>query len=147
MAKTTVLYVEDEENDILFMKLAFKQVGLELVLQPVVDGQKAIAYLAGEGGYADRGRYPLPALILLDLNLPLISGFEVLEWLRKQPELAWVPVVIFSSSGRPEDREKAHELGANDYVLKPASGMQFSEIVRTFHQRWIASGDLRGSQD
>jgi CheY-like chemotaxis protein len=137
MANSTVLYVDDEENDIFFMELAFKRVGLDQSLHSVTDGQKAIAYLAGDGPYADRAQYPLPALVLLDLNLPLTSGFEVLQWLRKQSELECMPVIVFSSSGRPEDRQKAHELGANQYVLKPASGMEFCDIVQEFYHRWI----------
>lgn len=139
MAKSTVLYVEDEDDDVFFMRMAFKRVGVKEDLQSVSDGKRAIAYLAGEGMYADRARHPLPVAILLDLNLPLRSGFEVLQWLRQQPELQEIAVVIFSSSGRPEDRQKARELGANDYVLKPATGLHFSEVVKEFQQRWLVA--------
>jgi CheY-like chemotaxis protein len=137
MAKSTVLYVEDEEDDIFFMRMAFKRVGMKEELQSVSDGKRAIAYLAGEGTYSDRAQFPLPVAILLDLNLPLRSGFEVLQWIRQQPELQHITVVIFSSSGRLEDRQKARELGANEYVLKPATGLHFSDVVREFQQRWL----------
>lgn len=132
-----VLYVEDEADDVLFMQAAFRRIGLQAPLHAVTDGQQAIAYLAGEGAYADRGAHPLPALVLLDLNLPLQSGFEVLRWIRGEPRFASLPVVVFSSSGRPEDRQRAAELGASDYALKPSSGMQFSEVVEQVRAAWL----------
>ena len=133
----SVLYVEDEENDVLFMHAAFRRLGLELPLRTVTDGQQAIAYLAGEPPFADRGDHPLPSVVLLDVNLPLRSGFEVLRWIRQQPQLAALKVVMFSSSGRAEDRQRAAELGATDYALKPSSGMEFSEIARALVTKWI----------
>jgi CheY-like chemotaxis protein len=139
MAGASLLYIEDEENDVFFMKMAFERTGLAHTLHSVSNGKEAIAYLAGHGPYSDRSRYPLPAVILLDLNLPLISGFEVLQWLRQQPHLERLPVVVFSSSGRPEDMKKAQELGANDYLLKPTSGMGFSDVARRMQERWLVS--------
>lgn len=132
-----VLYVEDEADDVLFMQAAFRRLGLGVPLHAVADGQQAIAYLAGEGMYADRAAHPLPALVLLDLNLPLQSGFEVLQWIRNEPRFAALPVIVFSSSGRPEDRQRAAELGATDYALKPSSGMQFSEVVAPVRAAWL----------
>jgi CheY-like chemotaxis protein len=139
MAKQTVLYVEDEENDVFFMRYAFQEAGIQHGLESVGDGQHALAYLAGKAPYADRQQFPIPTLILLDLNLPLISGFEVLDWIREQPELQETPVVIFSSSGRPEDRSKAEKLGADHYVLKPASGMQFVQIAKNLKDTWLTT--------
>jgi CheY-like chemotaxis protein len=103
----------------------------------VDDGEKALAYLAGVPPYADRTVHPLPTLILLDLNLPLRSGFEVLAWVRAQPELRDLPVVIYSSSGRPEDRARATALGATDYLLKPSSGMGFVTVARQVKEGWL----------
>lgn len=136
MAKT-VLYIEDEPDDVLFMRVAFKRLGLQATLHSVSDGRKAIAYFAGEPPYSDRTEHPLPSVVLLDLNLPVVSGFEVLKWLKQQAEFKDVPVVIFSSSGRPEDRARASELGASEYLLKPASGLEFPDIVEGFRQRWL----------
>lgn len=136
-ASPTVLYVEDEADDVLFMQAAFRRVGLAVPLRAVMDGQQAISYLAGEAPFDDRAAHPLPAVVLLDLNLPVQSGFEVLRWIRLQPHFERLPVIVFSSSGRPEDRRRAAELGASDYALKPASGMQFGDVVRVVRDVWL----------
>ena len=130
-----LLYVEDEENDVFFLQRALTRAEVAVRFQSVCDGGKAIAYLAGEAPYAGRD---LPDLVLLDLNLPVHSGFEVLEWLRRQPGLGELPVVVFSSSGRAEDREKARALGASDYLIKPASTLQLVELVRGLDAKWLA---------
>lgn len=129
-APPTLLYVEDEADDVFFMREAFVRERVAVDLREVGDGALAMAYLAGEAPFADRARHPLPDVVLLDLNLPRRSGFEVLEWLRARAEFAALPVVVFSSSGRPEDRERAGRLGATEYVLKPSSGLQFNVVVR-----------------
>ena len=131
----TLLYVEDEENDVLFMRRALARAGVSVRFETVGDGDRALAWLEGREPYAGR---VLPRLILLDLNLPARSGFEVLEWLRGQPALGDIPVVVFSSSGRPEDREKARRLGASDYILKPTSTVRLIDIARELHARWLA---------
>lgn len=132
-----LLYVEDEPDDVFFLRAAFRRVGLPPDFPVVEDGEKAIAYFAGEPPYEDRERHPLPSLVLLDLNLPLRSGFEVLEWLRSRPEGRTLDVIIFSSSGRPEDRSRAAELGASGYLLKPASGLDFAAIASELKQAWL----------
>lgn len=139
MAQATVLYVEDEENDVLFMQMAFKKAGLGPALRAVEDGQQAIDYLAGTNGYGDRQQYPVPSVLLLDLNLPLISGFEVLTWLRGQPDFQTLPVVVFSSSARKEDRQKAQELGADEYFEKPNSALLFGQVVAQLRERWLGA--------
>ncbi|MGZ5568759.1 MAG: response regulator, partial [Limisphaerales bacterium] len=108
-----MLYVEDEDSDVYFMRRAFRVTSIGWRLQTVADGREAIAYLIGEGKYADRRLYPQPQFVLLDLNLPLISGFDVLATIRSHPDYVNLPVVVFSSSGRPEDRQRASQLGAN----------------------------------
>src|SRR5690349_1641217 len=110
----TVLYVEDEENDVLFMRRAFVKEGLGAALQSVADGRAAIDYLSGAKGYGERKQYPVPAVVLLDLHLPAVPGFEVLKWMRGDPNYAATPVVVFTSSPRAEDQQRAQELGAND---------------------------------
>ena len=128
MTHRAVLYVEDEADDVFFMERAFRKAGLPHTLYAVSDGRQAIAYLAGEKPFT-RLTHPLPCAILLDLNLPQISGFDVLSWVRAHPELGALPVVIFSSSGRREDRERAEKLGATHYLLKPISGLEFVSIA------------------
>jgi CheY-like chemotaxis protein len=137
VASVTVLYVEDEESDVLFMRHAFGRAGFEHALRSVGDGREAIAYLAGKNGYADRAQHPLPSLIFLDLNLPILSGFEVLRWVRARPQFAQLTVVVFSSSSRQEDKAKAGELGANDYIEKPRSGLAFVDVVQRVKERWL----------
>lgn len=134
-----MLYIEDEPDDVFFMRDAFRRLGLEDSFAAVEDGGRAIAYLAGGAPFEEPGRHPLPACVLLDLNLPVRSGFEVLAWVRAQPALAKLPVVIFSSSGRLEDRQRAEQLGANDYLLKPVSGREFIHTARRVVQTWLSS--------
>ena len=135
-----MLYVEDEENDRFFMEMAFGREGLATSLHTVNDGQAAIDYLTGLGNYADREMHPLPALVLLDLNLPEVLGFEVLQWIRAHPTHRTLPVVIFSSSEREEDRARAGLLGANEFIKKPSSGLSFQELARKLKEQWLRSG-------
>lgn len=143
----TVLYVEDEESDAMFMQRAFDGKGLAGKLQVVGDGRAAIEYLSGAGKYGDRGKYPLPTLVLLDLNLPQVGGFEVLRWVRNNPDYARLPVVIFSSSTREDDRLTAKELGADEFVAKPSSGMEFGRVVEGLQGKWLGrrSGAIHSS--
>lgn len=133
----TVLYVEDEESDAAFMQHAFAEQGLEPALRVVGDGRAAIQYLSGTGTFANRKEYPLPAVVLLDLNLPLVPGFDVLKWMRNHPDFAKTPVVIFSSSNREDDRARARELGANEFLAKPSSGLEFGWVVEELKEKWM----------
>jgi CheY-like chemotaxis protein len=137
MNKRSVLYVEDEEDDVLFMRRAFGQVGLDAIINSVGDGHEALSFLQQESLIAST--QPVPDLILLDLNLPRVSGFEVLTWIRQQGHLRSVPVVIFSSSDADDDRDRARSLGATDYVVKPASGSHFVDVARELRRRFLES--------
>jgi PAS domain S-box-containing protein len=139
----TVLYVEDEESDATFMERAFKGKGLERKLRWVGSGRVAIDYLSGSGKFGDREKYPVPALVLLDLNLPQVSGFGVLEWMRNSPNYVRTPVVMFSSSTREDDRVKAKALGADEFVAKPSSGLKFGEVVEWLRERWLGVARVR----
>ena len=139
----TLLYVEDEENDVLFMRRALDRAGVKVDLRTACDGDAAVAYFAAKPPRADN---PLPDLVLLDLNLPARSGFDVLEWIRGQPDLRAIPVVVFSSSARVEDRERARLLGADDYMVKPAAPLHLVETVGDLWRRWLAS-DCRNDAD
>jgi CheY-like chemotaxis protein len=133
----SVLYVEDEEYDALFMERAFRKSGTATALCVVTDGQQAIDYLAGCFAAAGPPLKNLPALVLLDLNLPGVSGFDVLRWIRSRQEMKNIPVVIFSSSGRPDERNRAQALGADDYLQKPGSALDFTAVVQTLQSRWL----------
>src|SRR5262245_16271660 len=114
-----ILLVEDEETDVLILRMALKRSGLTHPLVVVHDGQAAVDYLSGNPPYADRLQHPLPALVLLDLKMPRMTGFEVLSWLSTRADLKHVLVVVLSSSCHNADIERARQLGASDYHIKP----------------------------
>jgi CheY-like chemotaxis protein len=137
MTNKTVLFVEDEETDVFFMQRGFRQLRVPHPLQVVWDGGDAVDYLAGHGRFQDRQRYPLPGLVLLDLNLPVMRGVEVLAWLRKQPQFQTLPVVVFSGSHLESDKEKALKLGANEYVVKPTDMTKIPALLELLLNRWL----------
>jgi CheY-like chemotaxis protein len=132
-----ILYAEDEKNDIYFLERAFQSTGSPHWLNAVPDGEQAIDYLAGKGRFADRARHPLPALVLLDINMPKKSGLEVLEWIRQQPSFKSLSVLMLTSSPRPEDKAKARLLGADGYLIKPSDPRELVELVLSLHDRWL----------
>ncbi len=137
MPKRAILYIEDEESDIFLVRMAFKKGKIDVPLKTVRDGEAALHYLRGTGEYANRQEYPLPGLILLDLNIPRLHGLKVLKWIREQPALAKLPVVVFTSSEQPKDIAAAQELGANDYQVKPSSIELIAETIKLLIQRWL----------
>lgn len=137
MSEAPLLYIEDEETDVMLMRLGLQKARIPDPLITVADGEEAIAYLSGTGHYSDRQRYPIPSLVFLDLNLPRLAGMKVLEWIRQQPQYANLPVVIYTSSGQPADRDKARHLGANDYLVKPSLIDTIAEMVKKVKERWL----------
>jgi CheY-like chemotaxis protein len=125
-----ILAAEDEESDALILRLAFQQAQLLHPLVVVRDGQEVVEYLAGRDRYADRSVHPLPALIILDLKMPRLSGFEVLAWLATQPDFRDIPVVVLSSSADESDIRKARELGAREYFVKPHSFDELKNVLQ-----------------
>jgi len=134
----TVLHVEDECNDRLLMKIAFKKAGARVDMRGVEDGEEALDYLQGLGAYANRGQYPFPKLVLLDLKLPRKSGLEILAWIRSRPELKNLPVVILSSSEQTVDQQRASELGASHYFVKPVSVQPLRKIAAEINSQRLA---------
>jgi len=116
-----VLLVDDSINDALLMRTVFERAGFVQPLRFARDGDEAIAYLRGDGLYHDRKKFPLPTAVLLDLNMPRKDGFEVIDWIRQQPTLRRLRVYILSASSRPQDIERAYDLGANSYLVKPGN--------------------------
>jgi CheY-like chemotaxis protein len=133
-----ILLAEDDENDVFLLQLAFQKAAVSHPLIVARDGQEAVDYLKGESPYGDRARYPAPALLLLDLKMPRMDGFEVLAWLDQQPELKGVPVVVLTSSAFEFDVQKARQLGAADYRVKPPQFENLLQIVHELKGRWLA---------
>ena len=133
----TILMVEDDPNDIMLTQRAFMQASLVNPLRIVRDGEEAINYLGGREPYADRSRYPLPSLVLLDLKLPKKSGLEVLEFLRAQPSLEQTPVIVLTSSQESSDIQRAYALGANSYLLKPVGFDGLLDMVKAIGMYWV----------
>lgn len=128
-AKPTVLLVEDLESDRMLMRAAILRAKFPTSLQMVHDGEQAIAYLKGEGAYSDRAKYPLPVAVLLDLNLPKVNGFDVLAWMHSQPKLKRIHVIVLSASARSGDVDRAYDLGASGFLVKPPAFGQLTTMT------------------
>jgi CheY-like chemotaxis protein len=126
---TGILLVEDDANDVFFMELALSKARLGPPVHVSRNGQDALDYLAGNGKYADRNAHPLPGCIFLDLKLPFVDGFEVLAWLRHEPLLSDLTVFILTSSPEERDRQRAEQLGAKAYLLKPPTAKMLLEVL------------------
>jgi CheY-like chemotaxis protein len=131
----TVLLVDDSENDIFLMRAAFQKAEFHWPLQEVHNGAEAIAYLKGEDRYSDRATFPIPTVMLLDLNMPKKNGFDVLTWVRTQADLKRLVVIVLSASVRPEDAERAYDLGANSFLVKPGKMEDFIDMIRCLRDR------------
>jgi len=142
ISQPAMLYVEDEKSDVLLLRVAFSHARLTNPVHIAVDGAQAIDYLAGNGPFADRSQHPLPALVLLDLNLPKKSGFEVLSWIRQQPQFASLPVVIYTSSVGLIDKDTTRLLGATDYFVKRSGVSDIAELARSLAERWLTPAGL-----
>ncbi len=137
LRNSAILLVEDDEADTELLRRAFRKACIANPLLDVKDGQAAIRYLCGDGAYVDRTRYPIPFLILLDLRLPRLSGFEVLEWIRDQRDLVELIIVVLTTSDHVRDVTHAHQLGANSYLVKPGNFAELVEMVKGIKGRWL----------
>jgi CheY-like chemotaxis protein len=132
-----ILYAEDEEDDVYFLQRAFRDAGVPNPLSVVADGQLAIDYLAGDGPYEDRTAHPLPCLAILDLKMPKQSGLEVLKWIRAQPSLCTLPVIMLTSSSHDVDMHRAYIQGANGYLIKPTNPAELSSMAKAIKDYWL----------
>jgi CheY-like chemotaxis protein len=139
---STILVADDDQNDVFFIRRAFQKSGLSHPVMHVIDGQEAIDYLRGEAAFADRGRYPLPALLVLDLKMPKVDGFDVLAWVKARPEFKELPVVVLSSSSREDDIQRAQQLGADDYRVKPADFDDLLALAQDVATRWLRAAQV-----
>ena len=137
MALGTVLYVEDDEQDILVMQHAWERAGLPNPLYVLRNGQECIDYLSGTGQYADRTVFPIPHLVLLDLNLPKVPGLDLLRWIRAQNGTRTLRVVVFSVLDRPYELDQARQLGANAYWVKPSDIPHLDGMIASVRRLWL----------
>lgn len=142
--KVDVLLVEDNPADALLVRRAFQKAKLSCEIHLAKNGEEAIAYLSGQAGYVDRGNFPIPALVILDLKLPRKSGFDVLSWVRNQPGLKRLPIVVLTSSREMRDVNRAYDLGTNSYIVKVADPLKMNDLINVIHRYWITVNEKPG---
>ena len=142
----TVLYVDDDDNDALLLKHAFRSAQSPFRIQVVNDHESATAYLTGCGCYADRKCFPLPALVLLDLKMPRMHGLELLTWIRSQPVLKRLVVIVLTASKHASEINRAYELGANSYLVKPVELNGLVETAKAIAAYWLVLNQQPGLQ-
>jgi CheY-like chemotaxis protein len=135
----TVLHVDDDPNDTLLLQAASRKARVGFQLENVADGERAIAYLNGESQFADRKRYRMPSLVLLDLKMPRTTGFEILKWIRNHPTLNQLPVVVLSGSELKDDIRHAYAEGANSYLVKPLGFDALVSLIKGVSAVWLAT--------
>jgi CheY-like chemotaxis protein len=131
------LLVEDDVNDATLVRRSFTRARVSNPMIVVRSGEEALEYLSGAGLYANRVEYPLPAVVLLDLKMPGMDGFEVLKWIRAQPGLSTLRVVVLTASDAVWDVQHAYRLGANSFLLKPTDFDKFVEISQALSGHWV----------
>lgn len=142
-----ILLADDDPNDVVLIQRAFEKADLRDTLKVVTDGEQAIAYLSGRGVYADRERFPLPFLLLLDLKMPGTDGFEVLQWARHEAGLRRLLIVVLTSSNLQSDVDRAYELGANSYLVKPVAFGEMVHLIQRFEAYWSEINRMPSTPD
>jgi len=132
-----ILLVEDRADDALLILRALEKAGAKSVIRVVRDGEAAVSYLAGAGMYADRGLYPMPGLVLLDLNLPKLDGFEVLKWIRDRQEMSGLKVIVLTTSQNMKDVGRAYAAGANSFLVKPVEFANYLGLGHGIKDFWL----------
>lgn len=137
MVTKTVLLVEDNQDDVFVMKMACQRTGIPHELHVVTDGVMALDYLSGNGEYADRTAFPSPDVVFLDIKMPKRDGHEVLKWIRSQPGMKSLPVVMLTVSTQMADVDRAYELGVTSYLQKVSCLAEFGQGVRIILKYWL----------
>ncbi len=132
----SILLVEDDENDTFFVRRAVLHADRGHTVHPVSDATEAIKYLQGEGRYHNREEFPVPNVILTDIKMPLMDGFEFLQWLKTNRSVLIIPIIVYSSSSQERDIRRAYELGANAYITKPHSYETLASTLHSIYDFW-----------
>jgi CheY-like chemotaxis protein len=138
-SRLIILVAEDDENDAFLLKRAFEKNGIALPVHICQDGDTAMAYLKGQGEFADRDVYPFPRILITDLKMPGRNGFEILEWLQSHPECNLIPKIVLSASNQEVDVIRAYQLGANCYFTKPSGPADLKKLVQLVHEFWTTA--------
>ena len=132
-----ILVVEDSDDHVLLLRLAFEKAGILNPVQVVSSGEDAVAYLAGTVRYSDWKEFPLPSMVLLDLKLPGLDGLDVLRWIRQQPGLKGLRVAMLTSSDLGQEINTAYEIGVNVFLTKPVDLERLVEMLKVFRAHWL----------
>ena len=137
MNMTPILLVEDSEDNVFLVRHAMHKAGITARLEVATSGEQAIEYLGGINGYSDWNQFPLPSIVLLDLKMPGMDGFDVLKWIRQRPGLKALRVAMLTSSEMPSEIKMAHDLGANIFLTKPVQLERLVQIMKTLNEHWL----------
>jgi CheY-like chemotaxis protein len=132
-----ILVAEDNDDDFVLLRCAFESAGFRHKLIGVADGVEAINFLYAEEPFTNRSTYPFPDLLLLDLQLPVMDGFELLAALKGRPQFRCLPIVVLSSVDDPLFIQEALNFGATDFLIKPITMQDRIEMVKRLHSRWL----------
>ena len=135
--QAVILLVEDRDDDVFLVRRALRQAKVFNPFFLVRDGEEALSYLEGKGKYRNRDEYPLPDIMLLDLKMPKMDGFEVLRYVRSKPEFKALRIIVLTSSEELKDVNKAYEIGANSFLVKPLEFDNYPAMLRTLASFWL----------
>ncbi|MCI0744148.1 MAG: response regulator [Verrucomicrobia subdivision 3 bacterium] len=137
-----ILLVEDSEADSLLLQQAFARAGMRRPLQIVRDGIDAMSYLLGRGEFFDREKYPMPSILMVDINMPRLNGLELLTWLRTQTDFGHLMVIVWTGDSKIEQINHAYHMGANSYLVKPTGHEELQELISCFYRYWVVHNCL-----
>jgi CheY-like chemotaxis protein len=139
LKKLVVLVAEDNEDEAFLLDRAVNKLSDKPIVRIVENGGEAIAYLRGEGKYADRNQYPFPNVLIVDLKMPVVSGMEVLKWLHDHEECAVIPSIVLSASADPRDIKQSYVYAANAFFTKPNDFESLVKLLATVFEYWFTA--------
>ena len=134
-----ILVVDDNDEDVMAVLMALRDAGVKNPVQTVSDGDLALAYLKGDGAFANRDKFPLPGILLLDLKMPRVGGFQVMEWLQSQPQFKKMLLIVLSGHNELREVQQAYKLGAHSFLIKPCTANDIANLMQWFAEHWDVS--------